>query len=67
MRRGNKFDDDAAIFDALDRLIARVHAQLLADRLLDGDLAALSDLARQCIPPTVMRICKRQYAFSATI
>jgi hypothetical protein len=38
----NDLDDDPAILDPLDRLIAGIDAELLADPLLDRDLTAFT-------------------------
>ena len=42
MPPGHDLDHDPPILNALDGLVARVDPQLLADRLLDRDLSALS-------------------------
>jgi hypothetical protein len=38
----NELDHDAAVFDPLDRLIARGDLKVVPDRLLDRDLASFS-------------------------
>ena len=42
MPAGHDLDHDPPVLDTLHRLVAGVDAELLADRLLDRDLAALS-------------------------
>lgn len=43
----NELDHDTTVLDPLHGLVAGVHAELLSDGLLDGDLTPLSDSTRQ--------------------